>query len=367
MLKNSSYFLFMCIFCLFNFACAQKGFMIKETPHKYKTNVGPDIYEIPSDFVDLTSYLPKGFSKNGNVDYTEYLQTGLDNNRKVIFPDFPIMVNDKGLSISSNSELYFGENSVVKLKASDKGNYEILRLHNVSDIKIYNPVIIGDRKIHKGSTGEWGMGISIRASSNISIYNPIIEDCWGDGIYLGHNKLIAPENVTIENPQINNSRRNGISITTGKNITVNHALVSNTNGTKPECGIVIEPSNSSAVFENIRLNDPVTYNNKEAGIQIGGFEKLLGVSQSEHQIVVNNHLDDRSNRGVFIGRIRSADIVEGPNLKGTLVIRNPRWINNRLEPFVFRRQNKRGPKILLEDISEEFRAEIINNSDIDIY
>lgn len=349
-------------------SCAQNtSFSIRKIPDNYQKSARVVESSLKSTFKDLTAYLPPNFSRRGDVDYTVYIQKGLDENRKVIFPDFPILINDAGLTIKSNSQIYFSKNSLVKLKASNKERYEIFRLHDVSNIQIFNANISGDRKVHNGKTGEWGMGIAIRGrSKDIVINNAVVKDCWGDGIYLGHLKHNAPENVLITNALIDNCRRNGISITTGKNIRIIEPVVSNTNGTKPECGIVIEPSASTAIFENIVISDAITYNNKEAGIQIGGFEKLLGKSKSTSSISIVNHTDDGSNRGIFVGRIRGTDKVKGSSLKGNLVIDNPVWKNNRLEPFVFRKQNRRGPKITLKNVNSSLRENIINTSDIEL-
>ncbi len=46
--------------------------------------------------------LPVGYVKNGTVDYTSYIQTAINNNSNLVFPAFPILINDKGLNIGSN-------------------------------------------------------------------------------------------------------------------------------------------------------------------------------------------------------------------------------------------------------------------------
>ena len=38
---------------------------------------------------------------------------------------------------------------------------------------------------HTGNTGEWGHGIAVFGSTNVTIENVDISQCWGDGIYLG--------------------------------------------------------------------------------------------------------------------------------------------------------------------------------------
>lgn len=367
-MKKIIIFVITTIFLFANFACAQKTqFKVKYIPEEYLPSKTQERLKLNTGSIDLTSYLPKGFSKKGDVDYTEYIQKGINENKKVVLPDFPVLINDSGLNIPSNRIIAFKDKSILMLKSSSKEKYEILRVHNASNIEIINPNIEGDRDTHTGTKGEWGMGIAIRGSSkNIKIKNGRISNCWGDGIYLGHLKHNAPENVLIENVVVNNCRRNGISITTGKNVKINNVVLANINGTKPECGLVIEPSAKTAVFESILVTNLITFNNKEAGFQIGGFEKLLGNSKSVSDIKVVNHFDDGSNRGIFVGRIRGKDKVKGENLKGTFVLENPKWINSRLEPFVFRKQNRRGPKIILKNLPTTMKNQIVNQSDIEL-
>lgn len=355
MIKNS--FGLMCLSFILGIGFShgqQDAFAIKELPPKYQSSRVVMKNNVNSDFVDLSTYLPSGFTKKGNVDYTIYIQKGLKENRKVIFPDFPILINDNGLTIESNSELVFLQNSLLKLKPSNKERYEILRIHNVSNVKITNPMIEGDRTNHKGKSGEWGMGISIRGQAkDISISDAKIKDCWGDGIYLGHLKNIAPENISITNSIIDNCRRNGISITTGKNVIIEKVLISNIYGTAPQSGIVIEPSNSSAVFHNITLNNATVYNVGETGIKIAGFEKLLGNPQAVSNIIINHPILDDSKYNFFIGRIRDAKIIKGTSIGGEIKIINPVMLNASTNSFIIRKQSKRGPKISILGMSVE--------------
>ena len=56
---------------------------------------------------EIEKSLSKNYVKNGTQDYTAQTQQALLNNRDVIFPDFPVLVNDQGLTVYSNSVLYF--------------------------------------------------------------------------------------------------------------------------------------------------------------------------------------------------------------------------------------------------------------------
>src|SRR5690606_29419791 len=126
--------------------------------------------------VNLEKYLPHNYVKDGSIDYTIYMQKGLDENLNIQFPDFPVLINENGLNIRSNQKLNFSKNACLIMKPNSEERYGLLNLKNVSNVVINNPGLEGDRKNHKSSKGEWGMGINILSSRNITINNPYITE-----------------------------------------------------------------------------------------------------------------------------------------------------------------------------------------------
>ena len=295
---------------------------------------------------DLTTSLPQGFVKDGSVDYTRYLQQGINNNKKVIFPDFPVFVNVAGLSLISNSTVMFRPNSKIILMPNGAGSYQILQLNNLQNVIIYFPVIEGDKIKHTGNNGEWGMGISIARSSNIQIINPKISNCWGDGIYIGNSN----ENIKLYYPMLNNNRRNGISIISVNGLLVKSAIISNTSGTLPMSGIDIEPNNDSNELQNIDIENPVTFNNANHGI-VMDLERL-GVKNKNINIVVNNHIDDGSKNGfgMAMSKVQRANKLQSI-WTGQIVISNATWKNNNNKGFVDYKGDHNGLNITMKNLS----------------
>src|SRR5699024_2281719 len=124
----------------------------KPYPYKIKkdTTHNREIASYKNKAISLEEYLPKKFVKNGSQDYTSYLQKGLDENKIVVFPDFPILINEEGLTVQSGARLIFESNSQLIMKPNDKKSYQVLRIYDVADVKIYNPRIVGDRVKHLG-------------------------------------------------------------------------------------------------------------------------------------------------------------------------------------------------------------------------
>lgn len=296
---------------------------------------------------DLTNSLPKNFVTDGTVDYTLEIQKAINENRNIVFPNFPILINQSGLTLRSNTNLIFKTKSQLLMKANYLEHYEIIRIHNVKNITIFKPNIKGDRNSHTGANGEWGMGIAIRGSSNIKIINPIVSNCWGDGIYIGQKDKNSSLDITIYNGFLDNNRRNGITITSGKRINLYHPVIANTNGIDPMYGIDVEPNTNDDDIENVVIQNAITYNNAGGGISIG-LNKLLGKKQKKVIIDINNFTDEFSKIALNIGGITDVEHKKGLAIKGKINIKNPKWISN-YTPFKSHSSHGRAP--LLEIIN----------------
>lgn len=275
---------------------------------------------------DLTTFLPNGYAQDGSIDYTRFLQAGIDKYQNVLLPNFPILINDSGLKLRSNSIIIFNKYSKIILKASNKTNYNILKFSNISNVKLYYANIVGDRYMHLGKGGEWGMGIGVWNCEDIDIIKPQIINCWGDGIYINGGK-----NISIISPLVNNNRRNGISLISGDSILLKDVVATNTNGTLPMAGIDIEPNNNTDHVRDIIIENPKTYNNYR-GILVSLYN-LSGINQKHTNIQIISPFDDSSERGIdlYVTKKRQND----SSVSGTITITNPIWINQKENPIFY--------------------------------
>ena len=51
----------------------------------------PSIFQ-QEDIIKIEDYLPKNYVKNASVDYTAIIQTVLNKNRRILFPNFPLLI-----------------------------------------------------------------------------------------------------------------------------------------------------------------------------------------------------------------------------------------------------------------------------------
>src|SRR5690554_4058803 len=257
----------------------------------------------------LINYLPKNYVEDGSVDYTEYLQKGLDENLNVQFPNFPLLVNETGLNIISNQILNFSQNSKLIMKTNAEERYGILNIKYVKNVIVNNPNLIGDKEKHLGNRGEWGMGINIWASKDVTINNPRISETWGDGIYIGEPpvqekqkkklKSYANHNIAINGGVIDDCLRNGISITSGINVLIDGVTIQNINTKAPRGAIDIEPNNKNNEIKNIVLRNITTKNNFN-----GLIIYLVKLAQEKKydigEIIIENHRDYSSRSSLTI-------------------------------------------------------------------
>jgi hypothetical protein len=280
---------------------------------------------ITSSSYYLVNSLPSGYVKDGSVDYTSYVQAAVTKYANIVFPGFPILVNDQGIMIGSNKTITFQDGSELRLKASSKSGYDVLKIYSASNVTLYNPVIVGDRTAHIGTSGEWGMGIGIYGSNTISIYNPKVTNCWGDGIYIGQvDGTVNSKDIVIKNAYLRNNRRDGISIIGVEGLLLDKIYAGYNAGTAPGTGINIEANNAICELKNIRINDPHTEYNGERGIQVTAHHILSSNTDKHSDITIVNHLDIGSPSSAFKLSLSNKSGTTA-KMYGLIKLVNPSW------------------------------------------
>ena len=167
--------------------------------------------------------------------------------------------------------------------------------------------IVGERDVHRGRDGEWGMGIAAFSARGWTV-GPAVEvsNCWGDGIYVGSDGRPGTfcEAFTIDGVGVSDCRRNGISVVAGRNGQIRDVRIRNVGGTSPEGGIDLEP-------------DRVEHPNRNIAIS-GGSIRDVGVGV--YVTVANENIWIN---GLDIAA-RNSGIIIGDNVTNLLIENNPR-------------------------------------------
>lgn len=158
------------------------------------------------------------------------------------------------LNIPSNTKLII--DGTISIVPNDLKKYSILNISKAVNVSVCgNGFLIGERDVHKGKEGEWGMCISLYDSDNISIRGLSLSKGWGDGIYVGR----GCKKIIIEDCNIDKCRRQGISVIEGTDVQISNCYISNIHGTAPGYAIDVEPnarnSASNIVIKNVVAKD----------------------------------------------------------------------------------------------------------------
>ncbi len=325
-----SFFLLIGI-CFLQTACRKESVTLIPKPAKLSS-----LSETATTFY-LINALPIGYVKDGSIDYTSYIQMAINNYSNITFPPFPLLINDNGLRIVSFKTINFPSGSELRMKPSLKDFYSALRMYNVSDVTLNAPLIRGDRYTHLGTTGEHGMGIGIYSSTNITVNNAKIYDCWGDGIYIGKDKTVS-KNITIKKAYCRNNRRSGISITSVDGLKLDSSYAGYSNGTAPECGINFEPNSFNDEMKNIYVTNTTTAYNKTNGIQLG-LGNLFGSINKTVNLNIIKHIDIGSYVG-FKNSFYTRDRIGTETVTGIINIKDCIWKKNTLRPVTLMLDNQ---------------------------
>ncbi|EMT2447116.1 right-handed parallel beta-helix repeat-containing protein [Acinetobacter baumannii] len=239
-----------------------------------------------------------------NTDITEYVNSLIEQNKTVTIPAGNYLVSaTKSIQLKDNSTLKLSPNTVLNVIPTSSGSYRVFKIRNVKNVNISGGKIIGDKYTHLGKTGEWGMGVEIRDSQNISISNMSIDKMWGDAIYIGTDGKNSTYNIKLSNIEMDDNRRQGLTIISVDTLHARNLRATNTNGAKPSGGIDIEPNNGTGIVKNIILEDIVTLNNAGPGIQIG-LSRYTN-STTPVAIKISKHTDKDSQYGLLLGAINA--------------------------------------------------------------
>lgn len=212
---------------------------------------------------DDTAAIQAAINSLPSTGGTVYVPAGtylIDTTRKIYLRSLMLLKLDPG--------------AILKAKTSSVRRAYILYAYNVSDVEVAGGQLVGERDTHKyltTSTDEWNHGMQIIGCKRVTVRDLRVAKCTGDGICIGGGS----SDVVIANIVSTQNRRQGLSITWSSNVKVYDSEFSYTNGTKPGCGIDVEPdvpySTSNVWIENCWL-----HHNAGNGIQV--YKRVSGVT-----------------------------------------------------------------------------------------
>jgi parallel beta-helix repeat protein len=264
-----------------------------------------------------------GFDK---TDSTYALQSAISSGAEQVF--VPYMGTDwivEPIKLASNQEIIFGTGVVVCAKKGEfKGqNASLFNVDKKTNIKIrgYGATFRMQKEDYTKPgypKGESRMAISIFDSSNIEITGLNLSDSGGDGIFIGTDARSYYgycENIAVKDCMCDNNYRQGISITSAKNVLIDNCIFQNTNGTAPSAGIDLEPSNDTHKLTNIVISNCISQFNAGAGFAL--YLKHLTSKTEDISVLFTNCLVKKCGKsGLIVGAVND----DGPG--GIVEFRN---------------------------------------------
>lgn len=113
---------------------------------------------------------------------------------------------------------------------------------------------------------EWRHVINLHSCGNIKILGLALVESGGDGIYLGTGKAgVSNKDILIKDVVCDKNYRQGISVITAENLTIENTVLSNTDGTAPRAGIDFEPNGPTEQLVNCVMRNCVSKGNAGCG------------------------------------------------------------------------------------------------------
>jgi len=269
-------------------------------------------------------------------DATDALQAAiLSGARRVIVPNMRKDWIVRPIKLASNLELVLEDGVVVTAKRGEfRGTGDSLfTAQDVTELTIRGygatlrmqkeDYIVGKVLLEFGwnrwfgqyPRSEWRMALSLRGCTNVRVYGLTLKDSGGDGIFVAGGRQPYSKNVRIRDVVCDNHYRQGISVISVEDLTVENSVFRNTWGTPPSSGVDIEPDTPDQRVRNVVFRDCRFEDNYGDGIEI--FLANLKASSGEVSILFDNcRVSSRRGTGVRVTKL--AD--DGP--RGWIEFRN---------------------------------------------
>lgn len=175
----------------------------------------------------------------------------LQQNRIYLVSDFLIINGDSCWNLNGSD-----------IRLNGNVDISIFYIKNASNVKIQHGSITGYEVV---SEQNLEYGVTVDASQNVVLDDLRISGFSRDGIYIGYEWSDSSEESNLTNNILVNRcvtdgvGRNGITLCSGDNVTINQCVFKNINAIAPAAGIDIEPENVSTTkqlhLNNIRILD----------------------------------------------------------------------------------------------------------------
>ncbi|MGC8845058.1 MAG: right-handed parallel beta-helix repeat-containing protein [Candidatus Hydrogenedens sp.] len=306
------------------------GFVCLLNIYAYASEIQFPLHQANQDAISqvqqgtLTWASPAWWGFNAD-DATVCLQSAIDSGAKeIIVPNMGVPWIVKPIKLHSNQKITFLPGVVILDKKGEfKGRGDSLfSADDVENLVIsgYGAILRMHKKDYQNKKeyepAEWRMVLSMTGCKNVIVEGIRCESSGGDGIYIGvTHKQNYCENAVIKDVICDDNHRQGISVISAKNLTIENCSLLNTSGTAPQAGIDFEPNGADEQLTDITMKNCYISGNKGAGVLVylKNFKKTTApVSINIENCIMKGDYD----HGIAIGAVSE----DGP--QGKLIFKN---------------------------------------------
>lgn len=279
------------------------------------------------DWIDPFNW---GALDDGIQDNTVAIQAAIDNgaHKIIYFPYRDTGVYMTGaLTLISDIILFLAPGVEIKLIANS--DIRLIECWDKSNVEIWGGIFNGDHA-NQTPTGQEHC-LDFRGSTKVIVRGTKCINAGGDGLYIGPTGTqLFCEDMTIDSIVCDGNYRQGISLTSGKNINIINPILKNTSGTTPAAGIDIEPNTNADFLQGIKIENANTIDNDGIGIVVS--VNQLDGSAVPHDITISNCTSLRDEIGFAMMRATGA-------MEVVVSFNNCKAIYSNKNGFLFRAQD----------------------------
>lgn len=174
------------------------------------------------------------------------------------------------LTMANKTRIYIPGGGHLKAASSGYGatDKNVLAANLITDIGFLGSGTLEMRRESLSVTADGPHCLNIRGCQRVSVSGLRLINGSGDGLYLGPDTSSGRtpcQDIMVRGLRCTNNRRQGISLTAGRRITIADCILEDTTGTSPQAGIDIEPSDAADPMANIIVRNCLAKNNSGDG------------------------------------------------------------------------------------------------------
>jgi hypothetical protein len=285
-------------------------------------------------------------------DDTEVFQTALNwtaaLGQTLEIPASSSAYNIGPLYFPSNTSLFLDAGVVVQARPGFSANQKLLNIVNVSNVHLQGNGAVFRMRKAEYTSGEYRHCLNIEGASDVSITSISCNDSGGDGLYIGAGLKGYSARIQITDAKFDNNRRQGMSITSGIDVTIRRCNFTSTSGTAPADGIDLEPNEPDNFLQNISIQDSVTGGN--AGNGVGIDIRNLNSSSAPVAIVIERHTSYGNQKSGYYAINQNAGY---DGVTGSILICDSRSSFDSLYGAVANFYNASGPTLTFQNLTVE--------------